>query len=82
MFFLWFSRILLIQNAPEKVPMGGGSPPVRHKRRERSARGQVRLLLRYVNYSAAVIQPDIGYEFTQNCIEMFDSFLLLVEWNV
>ncbi|XP_049866232.1 uncharacterized protein LOC126366931 [Pectinophora gossypiella] len=35
------NRILLIQNAPEKVPMGGGSPPVRHKRRERSARGQV-----------------------------------------
>lgn len=34
-------RILLIQNAPEKIPIGGGSPPVRVKRRERSARGQV-----------------------------------------
>ncbi|KAF9814055.1 hypothetical protein SFRURICE_004402 [Spodoptera frugiperda] len=35
------NRILLIQNAPEKIPIGGGSPPVRVKRRERSARGQV-----------------------------------------
>ncbi|XP_026729018.1 uncharacterized protein LOC113494765 [Trichoplusia ni] len=35
------NRILLIQNAPEKVPIGSGSPPVRVKRRERSARGQV-----------------------------------------
>ncbi|XP_026751445.3 E3 ubiquitin-protein ligase MARCHF8 [Galleria mellonella] len=34
------NRILLIQNAPEKIPMNG-SPPVRVKRRERSARGQV-----------------------------------------
>lgn len=35
------NRILLIQNAPEKIPIGGGSPPVRVKRRERSARGQI-----------------------------------------
>ncbi|KAJ0179986.1 hypothetical protein K1T71_004577 [Dendrolimus kikuchii] len=35
------NRILLIQNAPEKMPISGGSPPVRVKRRERSARGQV-----------------------------------------
>ncbi|PZC85313.1 E3 ubiquitin-protein ligase MARCHF8-like [Helicoverpa zea] len=35
------NRILLIQNAPEKIPIGGGSPPVRVKRRERAARGQV-----------------------------------------
>ncbi|XP_072941045.1 uncharacterized protein [Epargyreus clarus] len=34
------NRILLIQNAPEKVPITG-SPPARSKRRERSARGQV-----------------------------------------
>ncbi|KAL0892287.1 hypothetical protein ABMA27_015461 [Loxostege sticticalis] len=34
------NRILLIQNAPEKLPITG-SPPVRAKRRERSARGQV-----------------------------------------
>ncbi|XP_045446573.1 E3 ubiquitin-protein ligase MARCHF8-like [Melitaea cinxia] len=33
------NRILLIQNAPEKIPMTG-SPPMR-KRRERSMRGQV-----------------------------------------
>ncbi|XP_073951165.1 E3 ubiquitin-protein ligase MARCHF8-like [Choristoneura fumiferana] len=38
------NRILLIQNAPEKMPISHGSPPVqraRTKRRERSARGQV-----------------------------------------
>ncbi|XP_045534379.1 E3 ubiquitin-protein ligase MARCHF8 [Papilio machaon] len=34
------NRILLIQNAPEKLPISG-SPPPRSKRRERSARGQV-----------------------------------------
>ncbi|XP_047514386.1 E3 ubiquitin-protein ligase MARCHF8-like [Pieris napi] len=34
------NRILLIQNAPEKVPISL-SPPLRSKRRERSARGQV-----------------------------------------
>ncbi|XP_045764624.1 E3 ubiquitin-protein ligase MARCHF8-like [Maniola jurtina] len=34
------NRILLIQNAPEKIPISG-SPPVRCKRRERSTRGQV-----------------------------------------
>lgn len=36
-----FCRILLIQNAPEKIPMGHASPPVRAARRERSTRGQV-----------------------------------------
>ncbi|XP_060800930.1 E3 ubiquitin-protein ligase MARCHF8 isoform X2 [Amyelois transitella] len=36
------NRILLIQNAPEKLPISSGSPPAVHKkRRERSARGQV-----------------------------------------
>ncbi|CAH0727859.1 unnamed protein product, partial [Brenthis ino] len=34
------NRILLIQNAPEKIPIHG-SPPMRNKRRERSTRGQV-----------------------------------------
>ncbi|XP_061378115.1 E3 ubiquitin-protein ligase MARCHF8-like isoform X2 [Danaus plexippus] len=34
------NRILLIQNAPEKIPISG-SPPLRHKRRERCALGQV-----------------------------------------
>ncbi|XP_068630392.1 uncharacterized protein [Battus philenor] len=34
------NRILLIQNAPEKLPIHG-SPPIRSKRRERSSRGQV-----------------------------------------
>ncbi|XP_039749239.1 E3 ubiquitin-protein ligase MARCHF8-like [Pararge aegeria] len=34
------NRILLIQNAPEKIPISG-SPPMRCKRRERSTSGQV-----------------------------------------
>lgn len=38
---IYDSRILLIQNAPEKIPMSHASPPARMVRRERSMRGQV-----------------------------------------
>ncbi|KAI8428571.1 hypothetical protein MSG28_007326 [Choristoneura fumiferana] len=57
-----YIQILLIQNAPEKMPISHGSPPVqraRTKRRERSARGQLlgcnsRLVYRLITLSGCL----------------------------